>query len=331
MLRKLTQLTFFLLICSSAVFGEESTLRPTRIIILTEPSDIGTVIKNSTILEAQLRGFSLINEETPLDPDFIITWQYEIDGDSITAGVVAAEAKSNEVTASAEWTGQLSLKLDEEIQDVVGKEIFPVLPVSMPVSRREMEKAAEAGEDWAVKAIEIESSNEELKAQALLNAAQKNHWRAGLSGGVYLPLSDTAVYANTGFGGMLDISYAFRTGLLILSPGLAAGVMYFSAEAKNTATALFTPLGAELRIGTAIQGSFQPWIFLAGGGALFILTTEGDKPQSKFVGYAEAGLVTDIFFGSAIGISAQASFRTVFEGSVTIIHVVPEIGMAYRF
>jgi len=86
-----------------------------------------------------------------------------------------------------------------------------------------------------------------------------------------------------------------------------------------------------LRIGAALQGSFQPWIFLAGGGALFILTTEGDEPQSKFVTYAEAGLGTDIFFGPAFGISAQATFRAVFEGSVTIIHVAPGIGIAYRF
>jgi len=229
MMRKLARMTFFLLICSSAVFGDESTLRPTRIIILAEPSDIGTVIKNSTILEAQLRGFSLINVESPLEPDFIITWQYEIDGDSITAGVIAAEAISNEVTASAEWSGRLSLKLDEEIQDVVGEEIFPALPVSMPVSRRETEQAAEAGEDWAVKAMEIQAGDEDSKTQTLIDAAQKTHWRAGLSGGVYLPLSDTAVYANTGFGGMLGIGYAFRTGLLTLSPGIAAGVMYFSA------------------------------------------------------------------------------------------------------
>lgn len=238
-------------------------------------------------------------------------------------------ADKSEAVSSGIWTGPLSLDMDREIQKMISNKITPILPKSIEVTEKETVKAAEAGEAWAIAVLPASiSGNAEGD---LAESAALSRWRISIIGSVYLPLSVTASYADTGYGGSLSAGYYFKAGTVNLGLGITTGAMYFGAEAAETATALFIPLGAEFRIGAALPGALQPWLKMAGGMSWFQLNVDDSGTQSKFVPYAEGSLGLDIFFGRTFGLTVEAAFRFVFEGSVTLYHVAPGIGAVVRF
>jgi hypothetical protein len=318
---------------TSTVLRAEDLTRPVRVITSAGPaegetsSSIEKVILDSMSLELRLRGYYVPSPDADTKADFQVVAEYNLDGNDINVVIRCTEAGREKPVGSGRWLGTLTLNMDEAIQDVIRNEILPYLPENLPSDRREVEKAAKNGEEWALAIIAAEEqTGSEPAAQA-----PANRWRAGIVGSAFFPMADTADYAKTGFGGTLALNYVFRLGSASLSPGINIGGMFFSAEAANAADALFVPAGLELRIGASKEGLLQPWVRFAGGMAWFRLTPDIGSVVSEFVPYAEAGIGTDLFFGPLFGITAEVDFRFIFEGSVILYHVAPGIGAAFRF
>lgn len=332
-----------LLVLTSGALAAEDLSRPVFVSTTVIPgSDIedptlGKVISDAVDLQLRLEGFEVKAIEAGAwppakkDQDYLVVSSYRMTADEISVEIYSAEPGNDKSKAlsSGAWTGPLSLEMDKEIQKIISNDIAPVLPTSVGVSVTETEKAAEAGEAWAIAVLPASttvSAEDELAESAALS-----RWRIGIIGSVYLPLSVTASYADTGWGGTLSAGYFFKAGTVNLGLGITSGAMYFGAEAASAGEALFIPIGGEFRVGTALPGVLQPWLKIAGGMSWFQLTLTGSEPQSKFVPYAEGSIGLDFFFGPTFGITAEAAFRFIFEGSVTLYHVAPGIGAVVRF
>ncbi len=330
------------LLTSGVVFGEEYS-RP--VVIATavtgqldaEDGALSGVIQEAVELQLRLEDYEvrfIENSEFPPaknEQDYLLLSEYTINGNDISIEIFCMETgkEKDEAIASGNWKGPLSLEMDRDIQKIIKRDIAPLLPEGIAVTRKETEKAAEAGEAWAIAVLPAaaETGVEDELAQASASA----RWRIGITGVIYLPLSDTATFAETGFGGSLSAGYSFKAGPISLGLGITGGVMYFSAAGAATAEALLLPFGGELRIGGVLPGAFQPWVRLAGGGAWFQLTQSGSPHGSKIVPFADAGLGTDIYFGRTVGLTVEVNFRVIFEGSVILYHVAPGLGAAFRF
>jgi hypothetical protein len=330
------------LLTSGAVFGEEYS-RPVVIAstvagpLDAEDSALSGVIQEAVVLQLRLEDYEVrvvdFAEFPPAknEQDYLLLSEYTITGNEIYIEIFCMETGmvKDEAIASGKWTGLLSLEMDRDIQKIIKRDVVPLLPESIAESRKETEKAAEAGEAWAIAALPLvaESGVEDELAEA----SASSRWRIGITGVIYLPLSETATFAETGYGGSLSAGYAFKVGPVSLGLGITGGVMYFSAAGASTADALLLPFGGEFRVGGVLPGAFQPWVRLAGGGAWFQITQSGSTSQSKIVPYAEAGLGTDIYFGRTVGLTVEVNFRVIFEGSVILYHVAPGLGAAFRF
>lgn len=344
-MRRLGQigLIAILIVLTSGALAAEEFARPvlisTTVIPGSEIEDmaLAKVILNAAVLQLTLDTFEVSTVDAADWPppkknqDFLVVSNYVVKGDEISVEISCLESDSNPGTliSSGTWVGSLSLDMDKEIQRIINNEITPSLPESIEVTRKETEKAAENGDAWAIALLP--SAIDLYNERQLAEAAGRSRWRIGIIGSVYLPLSVTADYADTGWGGSVSAGYFFRAGNAGLGLGITSGAMYFGAEAASTGKALFIPIGAEFRIGAALPGSLQPWLKIAGGISWFQLNLLGSDPQSKFVPYAEGSVGLDIFFGRTFGLSAEAAFRFIFEGSVILYHVAPGIGAVVRF
>lgn len=344
-MRRLRQLRLILgiVVLTSGALTAEEFERPVFISTTVIPGSelenlsLGKVISDAVVLQLKLETFEVTAVDTAQWPppnrnqDFLIISSYIISDDEISVDIICFESggNQNQPISSAAWTGPLSLEMDREIQRIISDEIAPSLPKSIEVTEKETEKAAEAGESWAIAALP--ATTDVAAEEKMADSAALSRWRIGIIGSVYLPLSVTASYADTGWGGSISAGYYFKAGNVNLGLGITTGAMYFGAEAASAATALFIPVGAEFRLGAALPGILQPWLKLAGGMSWFQLDVTGSEAQSKFVPYAEGSLGLDIFFGPTFGLTVEAAFRFVFEGSVTLYHVAPGIGAVVRF
>jgi len=316
---------------SAVALAAQDFERPTRLAVSVQPaadaeeSTFAGIIRNAAALELRVAGFAIVADQA--EADYVLAAEYRETGDSLTAAFTANEGRGGEVGAQGRWSGPASLSMDQDIQQVVRRDIVPSLPLSRPASRRDTEQAAERGESWAEEAL---AGERVAAAGSPERDAPDAPWHLSARGAVYLPLTETATFAALGYGGHVNFGYRFDIGAFDLDADLSLGAMIYDAEAKYAAKLLFVPLGAVARI-SAGTGILRPNLSLAGGAAWFLFRKEGESPQSKIVPYGEAGLGIEVQIHPSIVLGADAAFRLIFEGSVVLTHIAPALGVGVSF
>lgn len=331
-IKQIVLITVLIVLTSIAVSGEDYS-RPvviaTSVAAAPESEDaaLGKVIHDATVLQLQIEGFEL--READEEQDFTIVSEYRLSGNTISIDIrcTVSGDESEEPIAKGTWSGPITLTLDKDIQKIIRIDIAPSLPRSIEVSKRETEKAAAAGTAWAIAALAVDVPVEEIDPET---AGLKKRWRLNIGGILTVPLSDTATWALLGYGGQVSFGYAIPAGSISFVPRIVTGGTFMPTDAPIPTDIIIIPLGLDLKIVSASDQPMLPYLRIGGGVTWFMVIPEGSSTQGKIVPYVDAGFGIDFRFGQTFGLYADVSYRTLFEGSVTLSGIYPGLGISLR-
>lgn len=325
---------FALLIITAPGFAQEYQ-RPTTVIVRTDAaaeaqvSSVAGVLDNTVRLHVGLAGYRIIEPES-VEPDYIILSEYAVNGSVITITISAETAKTSETAARTSWSGALDLDLDEQIGAVLNRDIFPVLPVTVAENRRTTEKAAEAGEEWAVAALDIASDAESGSASDDSSGGTPGGWELDILGSIYVPTSDAATFASFGYGGRLAFGYGFGRNVIV-APRIIVGALWLPTDTLTDTDLLLVPGGVEMKIGSSSAGFISPYVRLGGGVSGLIIFPDGGSTTGKIVPYGEVAIGMDFRISNVFHLVLDVSFSGQFEETVTLWGLSPAFGMGLRF
>lgn len=144
-----------------------------------------------------------------------------------------------------------------------------------------------------------------------------------------VPLGDAARYFSVLAGPSVFVGFSLSESPLSL--GLSGGASFArAAGASVSAESFVVPLSLEGRLAFAAY-PLEAGLRLAGGVALIGISVPNALEQTLLVPMVDAGVTTQFFFSSVLGVIVEISFVVYIERSIPIMGIRPSLGLMLSF
>jgi len=272
----------------------------------------------------------------------LVYGHYTASGEALTLSFQAYDPGSRQHFAAASGAGPIDISMDSLVSRTLSEALqsVPLKPSMTAGDPADPQTSTVSQDPTSAQTGALLPGTGSQRPARVSPAPPAGSWsdRKPSVVGVYAgfaPLVTTgpvAQYAQTGWSALVSADVTFNLWSGSLGAGILSGACWFSASGlASNANVILVPVGLDLRF--TLEGPSSPWlaIHLSGGPAALQVTTPWYGDLSKAVGYALAGLVMDLPFTAAIGLTLETSYVVFFESaSLPIMGFLPEVSFHAR-
>ena len=284
-------------------------------------------------IELKNEGIQLTDET---DPDVLIFYSYDLNGDKISFHIEAQAPEGGTVIFSSSEDEELRFELDTVLLEhaarlsaalVAYREVRPQILALMAEDRSGAKVADNLIETRTDQEIEPASADQSPSPvnPAKIHAPEKP-WMFSADVGVYMPGGEGGRYLKSGYAPAVFAGYRLSSKITV---GMGLETMFFRADGYATeANGYVISFGPGLRLRADNSGNFVPGFRANISGALFIVAPGDAENELKVVPSLETGITLDYMLGG-VKFNTAIDMTVFFDGRAFLVGFTPRVGLVF--